>query len=110
SVYVAVFVEILGIDWHLAAVGVDGDDRLLGGVGHALAGGDKRVGEGIEQRVHRHALLALEDLKGLHELEVGRHQRAPAFDFLALFLALSLALPRSAGSQTNTVRAFSTST
>ena len=97
---VAVLVELLGVDVHLPAVGVDGDDRFLRRVGHALVGRDQGVGESVEEGVHGDALLALEDLQGLHQLEVRGHQWA---------FALCLALPRSAGSHTKTVRAFSMS-
>ncbi len=66
----AVLVELLGHHADLAALGVDLDQRLLGGVGHALVGGDERVGQGLEQDLEVDALLPFDDPERLHQLEV----------------------------------------
>ena len=79
---VAVLVELLGVDVDLAGVGVDRDDGLLGGLGHALVGGDQGVGQSLEEGVDGDALLPLDDLEGLHELEICcSHDARPIFFF-----------------------------
>ena len=55
---VAVLVEFLSVDANLARVWVDGDNCLLGRVGAPLVGSYQRVGQGVEQRLHRDALVA----------------------------------------------------
>src|SRR5204862_2276237 len=67
---VAVLVELLAVDADVARVGVDGDDGFLGGLGHALIGGDEGVGQGVEQDVDGDALLPGDQLEGFEELEV----------------------------------------
>src|SRR5437763_233766 len=76
---VAVVVQLLAVDADVARLGVDGDDRLLGGVGHALVGGDERVGERVEQGVDRDSLLPRDQLERLEELEVAFHVTALFF-------------------------------
>ena len=70
---VAVFVELLGDHLDRAGLHVDLDQRLFGGVGHALVGGEQRVGERLEHDLDRDALLALDVLERLHH--VGVHGR-----------------------------------
>ena len=66
----AVLVELLGDDTDLAALGVDLDQRLFGGVGHPLVGGHERVGQSLEQDLEVDPLLPFDDPEGLHQLEV----------------------------------------
>ena len=65
---VAVLVELLGDHLDRAGLHVDLDQRLLGGVGHALVRGEERVGERLEHDLDRDALLALDVLERLHHL------------------------------------------
>ncbi len=64
--HVAVLVQLLGVDDHLAGVGVDGDPRLLGCTGAPFVGRHQGVGEGVEDGVDSHTPLPGEDLNGLH--------------------------------------------
>ena len=66
----AVLIELLGHNRDFAALGVDLDQRFLGGVRHALVGGDERVGQSLEQDLEVDALLPFDDPEGLHQLEV----------------------------------------
>ncbi len=68
---VALFVELLGDHPDLAGLDVDLDERLLGGLGHALVRGDERVGERLE-----HDLLGDPLLDG---------QRRKRFEHLGIF-------------------------
>ena len=52
----------------VAGLHVDLDQRLLGGVGHALVRRDQRVRERLQHDLDRDALLALDVLERLHHL------------------------------------------
>ena len=67
---VAVLVELLSVDPDLPRLGIDGDHRLLGGVGSALVGGHQGVGQRVEQGLDRDALVAGDLAEGVEELEV----------------------------------------
>ena len=70
---VALLVQLLAVDADLTRVGVDGDDRLLRGLGQALVGGDEGVRERVEQRVDRDPLLGCDLLECLEEVEIHAH-------------------------------------
>ena len=119
---VAVLVELLAVDPDLARVGVDRDDRLLGGVGTALVGGDQGVGQGVEQRLDGDPLVAGDLAEGIEELEVRlAHGVTTCFLFCVCFCPVGLppalapgfrpaGLPGvSCPPHTNTVRARSMS-
>ncbi len=98
--HVAVLVQLLAVHGDLPAIGVDHHPRLLRGAGAALVGRHQSVGEGVEDRVDGDASLALEQLEGLHHLQIHPHR----FTFLEGFLP-----GFGARSQRNTVRAHATS-
>src|SRR5690606_23186183 len=66
----ALLVEVLGEHPDLEGGRIDGDPRVLVGVGHALVRRLERIGEGPEQRLDRDALVGSERLQGLHHLGV----------------------------------------
>ena len=78
---VAVLVELLAVDADLAGLRVDRDDRLLGGVRASLVGGDERVGQRVEQRVDRDALVPGDLAQRIQELEVRLAHRVVTFPF-----------------------------
>ena len=119
---VAVLVELLAVDADLTRVGVDRDDRLLGGVGTPLVGGDQGIGQGVEQRLDRDPLVACDLAEGIEELEVRlAHGVTTCFLFCVCFCPVGLppglapdfrpaGLPGvSCPPHTNTVRARSMS-
>ncbi len=67
---VALLVELLGDDLDVAGLDVDLDERLLGGVGHALVRGDERVRERLQHDLDGDALLALDVLERFHHLGI----------------------------------------
>ena len=73
----------------LAALGVDLDQRFLGGVGHPLVGGHERVGQSLEQDFEADPLLPFDDPEGLHQLEI----HASDLSLRGLSLAARLAGP-----------------
>ena len=95
----ALLVELLGDDVDVAGLDVDLDERLLGGVRHALVRGDERVGERLEHDLDGDALLALDVLQRLHHLGVHR--------WAASRVARPARLPLTPHSKT--VRAWATS-
>ena len=98
----AVLVEFLRDHPDLAALGVDLDERLLGGVGHPLVGRHERVGQSLEQDLEVDPLLPFDDPEGLHQLEVH-----PDLSLRGRSLATRFAGPvgLGAGPHSNTVRA-----
>ena len=66
---VAVLVELLAVDPDLTGVGVDGDTASSAASGHALVGGDERVGQGVEQGVDADALVAGDLLERVQKCE-----------------------------------------
>ena len=102
---VAVLVDVVGDDLDVHRVGVDLDLGLVGRVGPALVGRDQGVGQHLQQRLDRDALLGGEEPDGLCHVDVAH---APAA--FRCVLVLGAPLPGlGAASQTNTVRARSMS-